>query len=187
VPNELYWVDNPNGNFERLKDWEPREANKVYENNGKFLPNNNHAIRIGCDPFKYDKTKNKKRSNEVMKRAWWCGCQVLFERNVNHWKDHFAKWECDGFLMWMPGEIEPGIYTDGKGTVVQTICNYTETYINDDISKVFFVSLMKKEGGWLGFKVEDTQDSDEPMAFGFTLIAVKGKKYIRREEMQRNI
>jgi hypothetical protein len=225
VPNELYWVPNPNGNFERLKDWEPREANKVYENNGKYLPNNNHAIRIGCDPFKYDKTKNKKRSKcsafafqigdpiypdskydnrpvlkyskrpegtqlanyEILKMAWWCGCQVLFERNVNHWKKHFTDWDCDGFLMWMPGEIEPGIYTDGKGTVVQTICNYTETYINADINKVFFVSLMKKEGGWLGFKVEDTQDSDEPMAFGFTLIAVKGKKYIRREEMQRNV
>lgn len=225
VPNELYWVPNPKGNFERLKDWWPREPNKVYENNGKFLPNNNHALRGGCDPFKYDKTKSKKRSNcagwlyqipdplfpdekyddrpvlryskrpegtklanyEILKMAWLGGCQFLFERNVNHWKGHFTEWNCEGFLMWLPGEVEPGIYTDGKGTVVQTICNYTESYINEHINKVFFKTLMRKEGGWLGFKVDDTQDSDEPMGFGFALIAVKGKKYIRREELQKNI
>lgn len=225
VPNELYWVPNPKGNFERLKDWWPREPNKVYENNGKFLPNNNHYFRGGCDPFKYDKTKNKKRSNcagwlyqvpdpiypdpkyddrpvlryskrpegtklanyEIMKMAWLGGCQFLFERNVNHWKAHFAEWNCEGFLMWLPGEVEPGIYTDGKGTVVQTICNYTESYINDHIGKVFFKTLMRKEGGWLGFKVEDTQDSDEPMGFGITLIAVKGKKYIKTSERTQDI
>lgn len=225
VPNELYWVSDPNGEFEKLKGWWPREPNKVYENNGKFLPNNNHALRGGCDPFKYDKTKDKRRSNcaawlyqmpdpiypdtkyddrpvlryskrpeskrlanyAVLKMAWLGGCQILFERNFNHWKDDFTMWNCDGFLMWMPGEVEPGIYTDGKGTVVQTICNYTEAYINEHIKKVFFKTLMRKEGGWLGFKVDDTQDSDEPMAYGFTLIAVKGKKYVRREDIQKDI
>lgn len=224
VPNKLYWVPNPNGEFERVKGWWPLDANKIYENNGKYLPSNNHSFRIGCDPFKYDKTKSKRRSNcaalayqipdpifpskyddmfvlkyskrpessriahyAVMKMAWLCGCQVLFERNFNKWKEHFTDWNCEGLLMWLPGEVEPGIYTDGKGTVVQTICNYTENYINEHIKKVFFKTLMRKDGGWLGFKVEDTQDSDEPMAAGFTLIAVKGKKYIRREEQERNI
>lgn len=224
VPNGLYWVPNPNGEFERVKDWWPKEPNKVFENNGKYLPNNNHSFRIGGDPFKYDKTKSKRRSNcaafsyqiadpiypsvydempvlkyskrpesarlahyALMKMAWLCGCEVLLERNFNKWKDHFTDWNCEGFLMWLPGEVEPGIYTDGKGTVVQTICNYTESYINENIKKVFFKSLMQKDGGWLGFKVEDTQESDEPMGFGFTLIAVKGKKYIRREEREKNV
>lgn len=225
VPNALKWSPNPYGKFERLKGWEPREANKIYENNGKYLPNNNHSYRMGCDPFKYDKTKDKRRSKcaafiyqipdalypdikyddyvvlkyvdrpegtklaniEVLKMAWWCGCQVLFERNVNHWKDHFAGWNCEGFLMWMPGEVEPGIYTDGKGTVVQTICNYTESYINEHHKKILFKSLLQKDTGLLGFKVDETQKFDEPMALGFTLIAVKGKKYIRREESKRNI
>lgn len=225
VPNNIIWVPNPNGKFEKVKGWWPKEPNKVYENNGKYLPNNNHAFRIGCDPFKYDKTKDKRRSNcaafayqipdpiypdekyddmlvlkysdrpeanktssaQVLKMAWLCGCQSLFERNFNKWKDHFTEWDCEGFLMWLPGEVEPGIYTDGKGTVVQTICNYTEAYINAHIKRVFFKSLIKKDGGWLGFKVEDTQVSDEPMAAGFTFIAVKGKKYIRREEREQNI
>lgn len=224
VPNELIWVPDPNGKFEKVKEWWPREPNKVFENYGKYYPNNNHVFRIGCDPFKYDKTKDKRRSNcaafafqiadpiyptkyddmfvlkysqrpegtklanyEIMKMAWLCGCQTLFERNFNHWKGHFTDWKCDAFLMWLPGEVEPGIYTDGKGTVTQTICNYTEAHINQSWNRVFFKSLIQKDGGWLGFKVENTQESDEPMAAGFTLIAVKGKKYIRTEDIQQDI
>lgn len=195
----------------------PKEPNAVYERNGNFFPNASYTCRIGVDPFRYDKTKDKRRSNcaafayqipdenrpdkhfdnifglrysfraestksannDMLKMAWWCGCQALFERNVNHWKDHFAQWNCSGFLMWLPGEVEPGVFTGGSGvgSLVQTICNYTEAYINEHINKVYFKSLLRKEDGWLGFKVEDTQKFDEPMAAGITLIAVKGKKY----------
>lgn len=217
VINEIQWVPKENGKYEKLKGWWPKEANMVYKKNGKYFPNNNFSFRGACDPFKYDKTKDKRRSNcasfiyqindelmqddvyndcftlryafresstrvsnmDVLKMMWLCGCQVLFERNVNHWKRDFQDWNCDAFLMWLPGETEPGIYTDGKGTVVQTICNYTEAYINKFIKKVMFKSLLIKETGWLGFKIEDTQVFDEPMAAGFCLIAVKGKKYIR--------
>lgn len=124
---------------------------------------------------------------DVLKMAWLCGCQVLFERNVNHWKSDFTNWNCAGFLMWLTGELEPGIYTDGTGNVVQMICNYTESYINQFIKKVFFKTLMRKITGWLDFKVEDTQKFDEPMAAGFTLIAVRGKRYRRQTQATQNI
>jgi hypothetical protein len=34
--------------------------------------------------------------------------------------------------------------------------------------------LIRKEAGWLGFKVEETEAFDEPMAAGITLVKVKG-------------
>ena len=122
----------------------------------------------------------------ILKMAWLCGCQALFERNAGlHWKDHFIEWKCFGFLMWMPGEVEPGINTDAK--VIQMICNYTEAYINEHIKKVLSKKLMGKESGWLGFKVEDTQKYDHVMGFGFTLIAVKGKRYRKPESYSMDI
>lgn len=213
IPSGVEWVPNPSGKYEKVAGWMPREPNKVYfkENNG-FCPNNNDSYAMGCDPFKYDKTKDKRRSNcvgfiyqipdplypdelyddsfvlkyayreestrlaneDILKMAFWCGCEVLFERNVNHWKNDFIDWECAPFLGWMPGEVEPGIITATGSTGVQMICNYTEAYINQHIQKVYFKSLIRKDTGWLGFKVEDTEKFDEPMAAGITLIKVKG-------------
>lgn len=209
VPSKVMWVANPKGKFEKAFGWMPKEENKVFERGGKFYPNNNFSYKIGCDPFKYDKTKDKRRSNcaayvyqiaddifpsefddtlvlkyahrkestrlaneDVLKMAWWCGCEVLFERNVNHWKNDFIDWECAKFLTWLPGEVEPGIVATPAS--IQTICNYTEAYINEHITKVRFKSLLTKDTGWLGFKVEDTEKFDEPCAVGYCLIAVKG-------------
>jgi hypothetical protein len=212
--SKLKWVKDDNGKYEKVKGWIPKEENNVYEKNGFFIPNGNYAIRIGVDPFKYDKTKENRKSNcaayayqmpdyinkdyefndtfvmryvdrpsttdlaneYVLRMAWYCGCKVLFERNVNHWKSYFASKKCSGFLMWLSGEVEPGIYTDGKGGVVQTICDYTESYIEKDIQKVYFKELLGDKSGWLGFEVGDTQKYDDAMSAGFALIAAKEKR-----------
>ncbi len=224
-PNEVVWEPHPSGKFEKVRGWWPKEPNKIVDNNGQYLPNSNHLFRIGYDTFKYDKTKDKRRSNaaafvyqmkddlfpdeyedmfvikyafrpesrkvanmDVLMMGWLCGCQMLVERNAgDHYREHYKEWNCSAFLMWLPGEMEPGITTDGKGNVVQTICNYTEQYINENVSKVYFKSLMRKETGWMDFKVDDTQKFDEPMAAGFTLIAVKGKKYAKPQDSKRTI
>jgi hypothetical protein len=222
--SKIEWKPNVKGKFEKIIGWQPLEPNRVYIHNEKYVPNNSIRYRIGCDPFKYDKTKSNRRSDcaafvyqmpdtvlpdkfddhfvlryahrekstrkaneDVLKMGWWCGCQILFERNINHWKDHFIEWKCSGFLMWLPGEVEPGVVTDGNGKNTQMICNYTEQYINEHIKKVYFKSLIRKDTGWLGFKVEDTEKFDEPMAAGITLIAVKGKRYVKPATENTNI
>lgn len=220
--SKLIWVANPNGKYEKVIGWLPKEMNNVYERNGYFVPNGNYAVRIGCDPFKYDKTKDARRSDcaafvyqtedgldkdspyndmfvmryvdraattdiqyeHVLKMAWFCGSQVLFERNVDGWKKYFQVEKCSQFLMWLPDEIEPGIYTDGKGNTIQMICDFTESYIEKDVKKVYFPSLIQ---GWLQFAVEDTQKFDEPMSAGFTLIAAKSKKYQLKTSNTQNI
>jgi hypothetical protein len=213
-PSEVVWEKDDNGKFEKVVGWWPKNPNNVYFDGRSFRPNNTFAFRVGCDPFKYDKTKDKRRSNcasfvyqipdafyptdfdemfvlkyayreestraandDVLKMGWLCGCEILFERNINHWKDHFTEWNVSAFLMWLPGEVEPGVITATGSNGVQTICDYTESYINKNIKKVYFKSLIRKDTGWLGFKVEDTEKFDEPMGAGVTLVAVHNKKY----------
>jgi len=223
--NKLIWVSNPNGIYEKVVGWMPKEPNNVYQRGGYFSPNGNYSLRIGCDPFKYDKTKDNRKSNcatyvyqmedlenesnpyndmfvmryvdranttdlqydHVLKIAWFCGSQVLFERNVNGWKKYFEDKLCSGFLMWMPGEVEPGIYTDGNGKTVQKICDYTEAYIEKNAGKVYFPSLLGDKSGWLGFEVDNTQKYDDAMAAGFALIAAKAKRYYKPQEATKKI
>lgn len=79
--------------------------------------------------------------------------------------------------MWLKDEVEFGIYTDGKGNVVQALCDFTESYIDKNIGKVYFPELLGLKSGWLGFEVADTQKYDDAMASGFCFIAAKNKKY----------
>ena len=89
--------------------------------------------------------------------------------------------------MWMPGEVEPGIYSDGKGKTIQQICDFTESYIEKDINKVYFPELLGDKSGWLGFDVGDTQKFDDAMAAGFALIAAKSKRYYKPQEATQKI
>lgn len=222
---KLRWVPHPNGEYEKVVGWEPKEKNNVYIKNGYFVPNASYLIRIGCDPFKYDKTKDNRKSNcaayafqledpmddknpygemfvmryvgrpattdkqynAVLKMGWYCGCQILFERNVDGAKKYFTVEKCANFLMWLPNEVEFGVYTDGNGKAVQAICDLTESYIDKNIEKVYFPELISMETGWLGFKVEDTQKYDDVMGAGIAMIAAKNKKFSLPTNHKRDI
>ncbi len=225
VRQNLVWQQNPKGVFEKVKGWEPKEKNNVILRNGYFFPNGMYATRIGCDPFKFDKTKDTKKSNcaayvyqmedatderiafvdmftmryvgraatteiqydNVLKLAWYCGTKVLFERNVNNWKDHFKYRKASGFLSWLPGEVEPGIYTDSSGNVVQQICDLHTAYIHRSVNKIYWKDLLDRPSGYLGFKVENTQESDDVMGSGFALISGVSKKYKKQATVRDDV
>jgi hypothetical protein len=213
--SKLLWQPNSKGVFEKVKGWEPKEKNNVILHNGYFKPNGAYATRIGCDPFKYDKAKDARKSDcaayvyqtsdatdermdfhdmfvmrykeraatttiqydNVLKMAWYCGAQVLFERNVNNWKDHFRERKASGFLVWLPNELEPGVYTDSSGNVVNQICDLHVAYLHRAASKIYWPDLLGGSSGYLEFEVGNTQKSDDVMGAGFTLMSSVLKKY----------
>jgi hypothetical protein len=98
--------------------------------------------------------------------------------------DYFTFVKCAGFVMYLPGEKEFGIYTDGQGQVVQRLADYTEAYINDRMDKVFFKRLIED---WLEFDITKTTKFDDAMGAAFTLVAVKSKAYKRSIEASRDV
>lgn len=219
---EVIWRPDINGRFEMCRGFQMPDANKVVKRNEQHHPNNNFAFVIGCDPFKYDKAKDYRRSDcaalcfkkndvadkqnifneafickykyraattamqyeDILKMAWYFGCQVLFESNVDNWREYFKINNCQGFLMILPGETDPGLYSDGHGKAHQQICDFTEAYITNSIDKVFFKDLIQE---WLEFDVAKTTAYDVAMAAGYTLIAAREKIYKRTIEATKDI
>ena len=116
--------------------------------------------------------------------AWYFGCQILFESNVDTWKDYFKSQKCGGFLMKLPGEKEPGLYNDGGNKVKQSLANHLNSYIEHNVDKIFFKALIKE---LLEFDILKTQKFDEVMASGYCLIAAREKTYRRTVESTKDI
>lgn len=66
IPNKLIWVPNDNGRYEKVIGWEPVAKNDVVMRNGFFFPASPDTVSIGGDPFKYDKTKDVRKSNTAV-------------------------------------------------------------------------------------------------------------------------
>jgi hypothetical protein len=217
---QVIWKKNRDGKFELPTGFQLEKPNSVLRNNGNFMPNNNIRFVCGCDPFKYDKVKDNRRSDcaafvyqkyapgdptfsdafvckykhrapttaiqyeDVLKMCWYFGCQVLFESNIDNWREYFKNANCYSFLMILPGETEPGLYSDGAGKTHQHICDLTEDYIDKHIKKVFFKSMIED---WLIFKLDKTTEFDEAMGSGYTLIGVRRKQYRASNEMHREL
>jgi len=126
----------------------------------------------------------KMQYEDILKMAWYFGCQILFESNVDNWKEHFKEWGCIGFLMKLPGEKDHGLYSDGQMRTKQQIADYTEAYINEHIEKVYFVDLIDD---WLEFNIKKSTPYDLAMASGYTLIAAKQKSYKRQVDAGRDV
>ncbi len=219
---KVVWEKTARGRFEITRLLGENEANKVIQKNGGFWPNNYMNITMGCDPFKYDKVADNRRSDcaafafqkysvlakddpynesfiamysfraattsqqyeDILKMAWYYGCQILFERNIDNWKDFFRTKKCEGFLMMLPGEQDYGLYSDGRKLVHQQLADFTEAYINEHCEKVFFKELIND---WLLFDIGATGRYDLSMAAGYTLIACREKLYKKHIDNSRDI
>lgn len=209
---EVIWEKNKFGRFMMPVAFNMKQPNAVQKINGKFVPMNNHHFRGGCDPFKYNKVKDKRRSDcagfvgqmydaadpnnpfndafvcryrfraattglsneDILKMAWYFGCQFLFERNVNHWEAYFIEANCESFLMKLPGESEYGIYSDGHGNMIQSICDYLEDMIEHHYKKIYFLPTVLE---YLEFDPGETTKFDETIGSGVCRLAMKKKKY----------
>jgi hypothetical protein len=222
---KVIWKKKDNGRWEMPTGFKMEEPNKVIKNNNRFQPNNGINFVMGCDPFKYDKVKDNRRSDcsafvfkkfdirddffneafvcqytyrapttamqyeDLLKMAWYFGCQILFESNIDNWREYFkspakSAVSCEPFLMKLPGEDDYGLYSDGHGKTHQLICDLTEDYIDRNIKKVFFKKLIQE---WLEFTIDKTTAFDRAMASGYTLVAAKKKSYRNTGEYTRDV
>lgn len=155
----------------------------VFKKNDLLSPNNPYNEAFICY-YRYRAVTTALQYEDLLKMAWYYGCQILFERNVDNWRDFYRTKACEGFLMKLPGENDYGIYTDGQKQVHQMIADYTEAYINENIERVYFKRLVEE---WLLFDIGMTTKWDTAMAAGFTLIAARDKSYSRAVESSNDI
>lgn len=155
----------------------------VYKKYDPLYPNHPYNDAFVCY-YRHRATTTVASNEDILKMAWYYGAQVLFERNVDHWRNYFIDKKCEGFLMMLPGEDDYGLYTDGHKKVHQWLADYTESYINEHIQKVPFKKLLTE---WLLFDLGKTTVYDTAMAAGFTLIAARDKTYQRKIEETKDV
>jgi len=105
---------------------------------------------------------------DVLKCCHYYSCSLLFEDNKVGIKSYFEDRGYSAFLMTLPGSMKPGL--SGSVKTHQQIAEVTEDYIENNIEKVFFPSLLKD---WLEFDISKTTKFDAAMAAGYTLIGDK--------------
>jgi hypothetical protein len=155
----------------------------VYRKFNSFKTDDPYNEAFICK-YKYRAATTAVQYEDLLKTAWYYGCQILFERNVDNWRHYFKEADCEAFLMRLPGEDDYGVYSDGKKYIHQLLCDYTEAYIDEHIEKVFFKDLIRE---WLEFDIDKTTAYDLAMAAGYTLIAAREKLYKRTVASTREI
>jgi hypothetical protein len=109
--------------------------------------------------------------DDVIKTIWYYGAEILVERNRYGLAKYMMNEGLNGFLIYLPGEKEPGVYATGDSN--QELTRITEAFINKNIHKVPFPALIKQ---WLSFDPSETEKFDEAMGAGYALLADRHHK-----------
>lgn len=155
----------------------------VYRKLNSLAPDDPYNDALICK-YKYRAATTSIQYEDLLKTAWYYGCQILFERNVDNWRHYFKEANCENFLMKLPGEDDYGVYSDGHKYVHQQLADYTEAYHKEHLHKVFFDDLLKE---WLEFDIGKTTAYDLVMAAGYTFIAAREKLYKRTVAETRSV
>jgi len=119
---------------------------------------------------------------DMIKTCHFFGTPMLFEDNKVGIKRYFEERGYEEFLLWLPNSIKPGI--SGHKKTHQEIAEATESYIEENSTKVFFKSLLTD---WLEFDINNTTKYDAAMAAGYALIAdqlIISKQKIKKEVVE---
>jgi hypothetical protein len=103
---------------------------------------------------------------DMIKTCYYFGCQILFENNKNNWEEYFKIRGYERFLMKLDQYEGYGIPGNDKNA--ETGVDMTEEFINTNINKVFFKTLINQ---WLRFEFKNRTKYDLAMAAMYTLMA----------------
>ncbi len=123
--------------------------------------NNNLIVRYANRPQLSDDYYD-----DVIKTIWYYGAEMLAERNKYGLIKYMVNEGVGGFLIWLNGETDYGLYASYESN--QELTRVTKDFINKRVHDVPFPELIKQ---WIKFDPSDTTKSDEAMAAGYALMA----------------
>jgi hypothetical protein len=145
----------------------------------------NHAYN-NAYVCKYLPKKRPKAASEfyedLIKTLVYYGCEALYERNKNRLGSYLTERGYADFLMWLPGENEPGVYasTESKGSALELL----QEYVKDSVHKVYFDDILED---WLDFDIKDSSPFDISMATLWCEVADKYRTAKRHTGQVRDI
>lgn len=107
---------------------------------------------------------------QMLMAAVYFGCEILYENNKAGIMDYFEQRGYANFMMWLPDRMKPGIAASDVSK--QFGAELTDTYIKQDIDKVYFKDLIKD---WLEFKVDNSTAYDLAMSALWCLVGESAK------------
>lgn len=102
---------------------------------------------------------------DMLKMAWYYGCEILFENNKNNWDDYFKNAGCDAFTMQLPEYNGKGC--PGNDKTAERFVDLIEEHIATSIHKLYSKRLLNQ---LIEFDFNNRTKYDLVMAFGYTLI-----------------
>lgn len=141
----------------------------------------NNSIYNGTFVCKYIPLKRMKDATEfyedLIKMLVYYGCSCLYERNKSRLAYYLQERGYYQFLMYLPGEKEPGVYagTESKTDGLELL----QEHVRDNISKTNFSDLIED---WLKFDIADSTENDLSMASMWCVVADKNKSVRRKRD-----